>query len=88
MTDQTQLDQLCIGPKEVRLAKEFFGWDPDSQFYVPEGVSAHFKAQRGSRGATEPAALGTIVCSLSLPVSGSGQTDRLHAIAWPTGKLG
>ena len=36
MTDQIQLDQLCIGPKEVRLAKEFFGWDPDSQFYVPK----------------------------------------------------
>jgi transketolase len=40
-----------LGPAEVRLAKEFYGWDPDAQFFVPEGVQAHFQAQLGQRGA-------------------------------------
>lgn len=41
-----------LGPEEVRLAKEFYGWDPDTQFYVPDGVQAHFKEQLGRRGAS------------------------------------
>lgn len=49
--DRREAHGEALGPEEVRLAKEFFGWDPDSQFYVPEGVLAHFKAQLGSRGA-------------------------------------
>ena len=40
-----------LGPEEARLAKEFYGWDPDAQFYVPEGVLAHFGEQIGRRGA-------------------------------------
>ncbi|MDO8370046.1 MAG: transketolase, partial [Candidatus Nitrotoga sp.] len=54
--DRREAHGEALGPEEVRLAKEFFGWDPDSQFYVPVGVSAHFKAQLGSRGATKRAA--------------------------------
>jgi len=40
-----------LGEEEVRLAKEFYGCDPDKQFYVPDGVVEHFKAQFGQRGA-------------------------------------
>src|SRR5207253_1465764 len=40
-----------LGPKEVRLAKEFYGWDPDVEFYVPEGVQKNLQEQLGSRGA-------------------------------------
>ena len=40
-----------LGVEEVRLAKEFYGWDPDAQFYVPDGVAAHFARQLGARGA-------------------------------------
>lgn len=54
--DRREAHGEALGPEEVRLAKEFFGWDPDSQFYVPEGVPAHFKAQLGRRGATARAA--------------------------------
>ena len=39
-----------LGVDEVRLAKEFYGWNPDAQFYVPDGVPAHFAEQLGSRG--------------------------------------
>ncbi|MHB1678090.1 MAG: transketolase [Sulfuriferula sp.] len=39
-----------LGAEEVRLAKEFYGWDPDVQFHVPDGVQAHFKEQLGRRG--------------------------------------
>ena len=45
-----------LGPAEVRLAKEFYGWDPDASFQVPDGVPAHFRAQCGRRGATLRAA--------------------------------
>ncbi|MBW4046857.1 MAG: transketolase [Proteobacteria bacterium] len=41
-----------LGIAEVRLAKEFFGFDPDVQFAVPNGVTEHFSAQFGARGAT------------------------------------
>jgi transketolase len=40
-----------LGPEEVRLAKEFYGLDPDAEFYVPEGVQKSFQDQIGSRGA-------------------------------------
>jgi transketolase len=36
----------------VRLAKQFYGADPDAQFDVPGGVQGHFQAQMGQRGAT------------------------------------
>jgi len=45
-----------LGPAEVRLAKQFYAWDPDAQFYVPDGVPAHFRAECGRRGATLRAA--------------------------------
>ena len=32
-----------LGEDEVRLAKEFYGWDPDKHFYVPEEALAHFR---------------------------------------------
>jgi transketolase len=40
-----------LGDEEVRLTKEFFGFDPDAFFVVPEGVRAHFAAGIGARGA-------------------------------------
>jgi transketolase len=33
-----------LGPDEVRLTKEAYGWDPDRQFYVPEAASELFGA--------------------------------------------
>jgi transketolase len=32
-----------LGPDEVRLTKEAYGWDPDRQFYVPDEAAAHFR---------------------------------------------
>lgn len=45
-----------LGPDEVRLTKQFYGWDPDAQFLVPDGVREHFQAQLGRRGAETRAA--------------------------------
>lgn len=39
-----------LGVEEVRLAKEFYGWDPDAQYLVPDGVSDDFREQVGRRG--------------------------------------
>jgi transketolase len=41
-----------LGPEEVRLVKTFYGWNPDAQFHVPEGVPEHFAKHLGRRGAT------------------------------------
>ena len=40
-----------LGPEEVRLTKEFFGFSPDQSFVVPPGVKEHFSANMGARGA-------------------------------------
>src|SRR6185436_6150924 len=45
----------ALGEDEVKLAKEFYGWDPDSHFLVPDGVREHFQPQFGRRGAEEHA---------------------------------
>jgi transketolase len=31
-----------LGEDEVRLTKEFYGWDPDAQFLVPDAARDHF----------------------------------------------
>ena len=33
-----------LGPDEVRLTKEAYGWDPDRSFYVPDEAAAVFRA--------------------------------------------
>jgi len=45
-----------LGAEEARLAKEFYGWDPDAEFLVPDGVRGHFQEQLGRRGAAHRAA--------------------------------
>jgi transketolase len=39
-----------LGPEEVRLTKQFYGWDPAKEFYIPDEVLAHFR-QAVDRGA-------------------------------------
>jgi transketolase len=39
-----------LGPDEVRLAKQFYGWDPDAQFVVPDQARTHIGANFGRRG--------------------------------------
>ena len=40
-----------LGVDEARGAKEFYGFDPDVSFAVPDGVREHFSAHFGQRGA-------------------------------------
>jgi len=39
-----------LGVEEVRLTKEFFGFNPDESFVVPPAVPKHFDANFGARG--------------------------------------
>src|SRR3546814_11437097 len=41
-----------LGAEEARLAKEFYGCDPDAQFSVPSQVREHFSRHLGQRGAS------------------------------------
>jgi len=36
-----------LGPDEVRLTKEAYGWDPDKTFFVPDEAAAIFRAAIG-----------------------------------------
>jgi transketolase len=45
-----------LGEEEVRLTKQFFGFDPAQSFVVPPGVPEHFSTQLGKRGAALSAA--------------------------------
>ncbi len=40
--DTQKAHGAALGPDEVRLTKEAYGWDPDREFYVPAEVAAHF----------------------------------------------
>ena len=33
-----------LGEEEVRATKEGYGWDPDRDFFIPDGVLEHFRA--------------------------------------------
>jgi transketolase len=50
-----------LGVEEVRLTKEFFGFDPDESFVVPPEVPKHFDANIGARGKAAHAAWVTLL---------------------------
>jgi transketolase len=39
----------ALGEQNVRASKEALGWDPDREFYVPDGVYDAFAPERGER---------------------------------------
>ncbi|MCB0156016.1 MAG: transketolase [Anaerolineae bacterium] len=41
--DTAEVHGSPLGPDEVRLTKEAYGWDPDQQFYIPDEALAHFR---------------------------------------------
>ena len=41
--DSQKAHGQALGPDEVRLTKEAYGWDPDRSFYVPEEAAARFR---------------------------------------------
>ena len=45
-----------LGPDEVKLTKQAYGWPEDAQFLVPDGVPEHFAEGIGARGAEASAA--------------------------------
>ncbi|WP_040697804.1 transketolase [Nodosilinea nodulosa] len=40
----------ALGEEEIRLTKRNYGWPEDAQFWVPDGVQAHFQKHLGQRG--------------------------------------
>ena len=40
----------ALGEENLRKTKEFFGWDPDKSFYIPDGVK-EYAMQASDRGA-------------------------------------
>ena len=42
--DSQKAHGAALGPEEVRLTKEAYGWDPDRSFYVPDEARTVFRA--------------------------------------------
>jgi len=73
-----------LGPAEVRLAKEFYGWNPDTEFYVPEGVQKHFQEQSGRRGAKAHALWNELFSAYRKQYPDiADHIDRMHGAALP-----
>ena len=51
--DSTQAHGSALGEDEVRLTKEFYGWDPDKHFYVPEEALANWRSATAQRAEAE-----------------------------------
>ena len=51
--DSTQAHGSALGEDEVRLTKEFYGWDPDKHFYVPDEALAHWRSATAQRAEAE-----------------------------------
>ncbi len=50
LQDSSKVHGSALGPENVRKTKEFYGWDPDKQFFVPDAALKHMRAL-GARGA-------------------------------------
>ncbi|PTN08259.1 transketolase [Nitrosomonas aestuarii] len=48
--DSKEAHGEALGAEEARLTKAFYGWNPDTQFHVPDGVAEHFRKHFGYRG--------------------------------------
>ncbi|HEX5328129.1 MAG TPA: transketolase C-terminal domain-containing protein, partial [Acetobacteraceae bacterium] len=75
-----------LGENEVRLTKQFFGFDPDQSFVVPPGVREHFAAGMGARGAKLRAAWDTLFARYRSQYPDlAGQIDRMIRHELPDG---
>ena len=51
--DSVKAHGSALGEEEVRLTKEFYGWDPDKHFYVPDEALEHWRTAAAKRGEEE-----------------------------------
>jgi transketolase len=51
--DSIKAHGSALGEDEVRLTKEFYGWDPDKHFYVPDEALEHWRSAAAERGKEE-----------------------------------
>ncbi|MDB5887383.1 MAG: transketolase, partial [Rhodocyclales bacterium] len=75
-----------LGSDEARLAKEFFGFDPDASFVVPEAVPAHFSASFGQRGTRAHAAWQDKFAAYKAQYSDlAAQLEQMQSLDLPAG---
>ena len=77
-----------LGEEEVRLTKEFFGFDPAQDFVVPDGVRQHFSAQLGTRGAHLNAAWQDTFERYRNQYPDLAEQVDLHEQAWTATRMG
>jgi len=75
-----------LGADEVRLTKQFYGMDPDKDFYVPDGVVEHFQDTSGSRGRSLHAAWDELLARYDKEYPDlAKQVNSINARALPEG---
>jgi len=75
-----------LGADEARQAKQVYGFDPDVQFAVPDGVQAYISAQFGQRGARAREAWNARLASYRLQFPElAAQLDRMQRRELPQG---
>jgi transketolase len=75
-----------LGVEEARLAKQFYGCDPDTQFDVPGGVIGHFSSLFGQRGALAHAEWETLFAAYRHQYPDlAEQLDQMQQRALPAG---
>jgi transketolase len=73
-----------LGEKELRGAKEFYGFDPDKSFVVPDAVPKHFAANMDARGAAAHAAWDKLLAEYRTAHPDLGkQVDAIHTGTLP-----
>ena len=77
-----------LGIEEARGAKAFYGFDPDADFAVPDGVREHFSAHFGQRGADAHAAWRSRFAAYRAQYPDLADADRPHAAARAARRLG
>jgi transketolase len=73
-----------LGPDEVRATKEAMGWDPDKDFFVPDGVYEDF-AKAAERGAARQAEWQERLDAFK---AGDAEAGKVWDLAWEGGSYG
>ena len=77
-----------LGEEEVRLTKQFFGFDPAQDFVVPEGVREHFSEHLGARGAHLNGAWQEMFQRYRAQYPDLAEQIDLHEQAWLARRMG
>jgi transketolase len=76
-----------LGADEIKLVKEFFGFDPEKSFNVPAEVLEYYHA-KGARGEKTEAKWNELICQIQSEIPRTGCRVRNRVCRRTTSRLG